>query len=251
MKNTYYFIFACFIFLGCSNDENPGDDKIALSDYEISMDFNQTYTIEATFDRDGYPQGSLVWQSADEEVAIVDNTGKVTARLIGETQLTVKTSDGKYSETVKVEVLPTVTLYKEPILQFGESASYIKSNESRTLISETSEALIFEGENSDVRGAMYLIENSKFTTVAILLKTDEATAEKAANHLVQRYTLEGREDDIFIFSRGEVSLGITADATIGLLVVYTKAETSFGGRMKNFKDQLETLRSLDRILEEK
>lgn len=244
MKNFCLTMLAgSLLFFACSEEENPGDEKITVSDSEISMDFDETYNIEATFNRDGYAPGSLVWSSADEEVATVDNSGKVTAGLIGDTELTVKTADGKFSEKVTVEVLPTVTLYKEPVLKFGETKSYIKSNESRTFDSETDELMIFEGENSDVRGVLYLFENAKFANVGVLLKTDEATGEKAAHHVTQRYNFIGDEDNFYLFSRGDVSLGITVDATLGLIVLYFQGEASTGGRMMDFKSQLEAFKA--------
>lgn len=242
MKKLYYLPLAFAIFFSCSEEENLGDERISVSESEISIDFDETYTVEATFNREGYSSSSLVWSSADEEVATVDNNGKVTAGLIGETELTVKTADGAFSEKVKVEVLPTVTLYKEPVLKFGESTAYVKTNETRKVDSETATALIYEGENSNVRYLMYLLENAKFTSVGVMLKTDEATAEKAANHIIQRYNLIGMEDNVYFFSRGLVTVGITADATLGLVALYFPSSSSAGGRVMDFKTRLEALR---------
>ena len=243
MKNLYYLILASIIFYSCSKEDDPGDDKITVSESQISIDYEETYALQATFNRDGYAPGSLVWSSADEEVATVDNSGKVTAGLIGETELTVETPDGVFFEKVKVEVLPTVSLYKEPVLEFGESKSFVKANETRTMDTETEEALIYLGENSDILGLLYLFENAQLNYVAVLLKTDDPTVEKAANHLIQRYNIEGTEDDVYYFSRGEVLLGITIDPDLGLVVVYIDAASSSGGRMMDFKARLDALKN--------
>ncbi|WP_026966678.1 Ig-like domain-containing protein [Algoriphagus terrigena] len=243
MKKLYYLLLACAIFYSCSGEDEPGDEKITVSESQISIDYEETYTLEATFNRDGYAPGSLVWSSADEEIATVDNNGKVTAGLVGETELTVKTTDGLFSEKVNVEVLPTVTVYKEPVLKFGESGSFVKSNETRTIDSETADFIIYAGENPEVLGVMYLFENAKLNYVAVLLKTDESTVEKAAYHLIQRYNAEGSQEDVYFFSRGEVSLGITIDPTLGLVVIYVQGESSPGGRMMDFKTRLEALKT--------
>ena len=54
---------------------------------------------------------------------------------------------------------------------------------------------------------------------AVLLKTDDFIAEKAVNHLNQRYKVIGTGDDIYFFERGNLSVGITADEELGLIIL--------------------------------
>lgn len=118
--------------------------------------------MDATFNREGYNTNSLVWTIEDTQVAKVNNTGLVTAGLIGETNMTVKTSDGVYSESLKVTVLPTETLFEDPILNFGESKAFIKENESRSIAEEEPESILYMGENENVRSILYFLEMQCF-----------------------------------------------------------------------------------------
>ena len=52
---------------------------------------------------------SLVWSSEDPSIADVDSNGKVTGRSIGNTKITVKTLDGKYTASAVIYVVPSVS----------------------------------------------------------------------------------------------------------------------------------------------
>tara|TARA_R110002020_G_C16178431_1_gene764621 strand:+ start:577 stop:855 length:279 start_codon:yes stop_codon:yes gene_type:complete len=78
---------------------------------------------------------------------------------------------------------------------------------------------------------------------AVLLKTDDFIAEKAVNHLNQRYKVIGTGDDIYFFERGNLSVGITADEELGLIIIYfPKTDSNNSGGVMNFKDRLDQIK---------
>ena len=46
----------------------------------------------------------VIWSTADDEVASVDENGKVTALTVGETMITVTTVDGGYKDYCIIKV---------------------------------------------------------------------------------------------------------------------------------------------------
>ncbi len=79
--------------------------SITLEPSFKQLEPNQEYTFLATFSPMNAAVNSFVWTSSDEEIAIVDSLGRVTALAIGETIITVSTPDGKLKAGSTVEVI--------------------------------------------------------------------------------------------------------------------------------------------------
>ncbi len=82
---------------------------ITLDKSEISLTPGESSKLTATVTPPDATDASVVWSSGDENVATVDNTGKVTAVGKGETIITATTTDQGLTATCKVTVTVPVT----------------------------------------------------------------------------------------------------------------------------------------------
>ena len=91
---------------------------ITLDQTTLSLDVDETATLQATIKPSIATDKDLTWSSSDSDVATVKN-GEVTAVAVGKTDITVTTQDGGYTATCEVTVKQhthslTKTDYKAP-----------------------------------------------------------------------------------------------------------------------------------------
>ena len=85
--------------------------SIALDKSEVELEATQTATLVATVLPELTTNNSVTWSSSNENVATVDENGKVTAIKVGEATITATTTDGSnLSATCKVTVIPTLVV---------------------------------------------------------------------------------------------------------------------------------------------
>ena len=111
----------------CGSDEERSVNKlvakpeeIVMSMQEIGMNFRGTTRLFANV----YPEEAaysteIIWESSDESVATVDETGSVYAAGVGTATITAKTADGKLSATCEVTVKYTAIQWIIVYLLFG------------------------------------------------------------------------------------------------------------------------------------
>lgn len=92
-----------YVFKLCANHSVIG---VTLSETEITITNKMSYQLTATVIPEGATDVSVSWKSDRTTVAGVDETGKITAVSVGEATVTVTTSDGGYSSSCKVTVVP-------------------------------------------------------------------------------------------------------------------------------------------------
>ncbi|MDR0232854.1 MAG: Ig-like domain-containing protein [Dysgonamonadaceae bacterium] len=81
---------------------------ISLNKSEIQLEEGQSEVLIATVLPNDASDKTVKWESLDENVAIVDQDGKVTAIVKGTSIITVTTEDGGFTASCKIEViLPT------------------------------------------------------------------------------------------------------------------------------------------------
>lgn len=76
---------------------------VSLDKETLSLVQDSSYTLTATITPSDATNKKLIWKSEDEDIATVVN-GKVTAKSVGTTTITVSTDDGDYTATCKVDV---------------------------------------------------------------------------------------------------------------------------------------------------
>ena len=84
--------------------ENVAVDGITLDNETLSLDAGYTAKLTALVTPEGAANKKVVWTSANEQVATVDDTGLVTGVNFGETVITATTEDGNYTATCDVSV---------------------------------------------------------------------------------------------------------------------------------------------------
>lgn len=84
--------------------------SIELNISELTLPEGSSYTLNATVRPDNATDKSLTWTSDNEEVATVDDNGKVTAVSEGTATITVTSKDGEIKDTCEVTVTERVVI---------------------------------------------------------------------------------------------------------------------------------------------
>ena len=136
----------------CVVTVNPISVKgITLNKTAVSLKVNQTDTLVATIVPNDAANQEVIWESDDNEIAIVKN-GVITAFEIGTATITVTTVDGEFTATCVVTVEPTpvasvVLDQAELTLTVEETATLVA-----TVLPEdaTDKSVIWASDNEDV-----------------------------------------------------------------------------------------------------
>ncbi|MBQ0080471.1 MAG: Ig domain-containing protein [Alistipes sp.] len=97
----------CCLFLdACSSSDESyiPVTGIELNQQHLSMIIGESFQLEATLLPQGATEKYLNWKSSKSGIADVDETGLVTAHIVGSTLITVSTPDGKFSAKCSVSV---------------------------------------------------------------------------------------------------------------------------------------------------
>ena len=84
-------------------------EKIILNDKSLEMTVGEEQEIKFSTEPEQTEAEDLEWISSDEDVAEVDDYGKITAISAGKTKITVQTEDGEVSANLNVVVKPETT----------------------------------------------------------------------------------------------------------------------------------------------
>lgn len=100
---------------------------VTLSETEIMVGRGKTHQLEATVLPSDAFDKTVSWESSDEDIVSVSQSGKIEAKALGEATVTVITADGEKKASCTVTVYESVTGVvldlPEKILYVGESAS--------------------------------------------------------------------------------------------------------------------------------
>jgi len=77
---------------------------VALNKEKLSLKTGESETLNAVVSPDNATNKAVTWSSADNTVATVDNSGKVTAVKKGTTIISVTTEDGGFADSCEVQV---------------------------------------------------------------------------------------------------------------------------------------------------
>lgn len=176
MKNIATTIILLAVLLtGCKKDE-----EFTISMSSVNLTRNATAQLNASM--------SAEYMSSDTNVARVSASGLITGNRIGTADI-IATAAGK-SLRCSVTVTPVSTLYREPLFEVASSRSDIKHYETRELAYEDAQSLIYNGENSQVDGVIYLVGIS-YDGADVLLVNTLSTPSRAFEFLYERYAYLG------------------------------------------------------------
>ena len=162
---------------------------VTLNKNELVLGVNETETLVATIEPANATNKTVTWKSSNNNVATVDNNGKVTTLAEGETVITVVTTDGGFSDECKVIIAP----YREPYLTFGASKTTVKNYETRKLIKENDDYLFYKGENKDVVEVSYDFVFGKLLLAWVWLKNTSGIENQVFDFLSAKYEYLGKE----------------------------------------------------------
>ncbi|MBR0441631.1 MAG: Ig-like domain-containing protein, partial [Firmicutes bacterium] len=77
---------------------------VSVDPAEVSLKVGKTKELTAVLEPENATNKNVTWSSSDEEVATVDENGKVTAVAAGTAEITVKTEDGEFTAVCTVKV---------------------------------------------------------------------------------------------------------------------------------------------------
>ena len=103
---------------------------VSLNKTSATLKVNETVTLSATVTPTSATNRKVSWKSSDESVATVSSTGVVTAKSIGNANITATTTDGtNISATCKVSVVETPATG----ISLNKTAATLKANQTVSL----------------------------------------------------------------------------------------------------------------------
>jgi hypothetical protein len=206
-KLVFILAVVALVLTGCSKDEEP--DVISLKVSEKTLYHDDEYQIEAT------SKGAITYAVENEYHAKVSETGLVTAKFVGETNILL--SNGEDSKTFKVIVKPQSNLYSEPDVKFGDSKSSIIAKFG-TPETESGNSILYDDYSNSAPIVMFSFDSSnKLTSYAVMVKSMYSSI--LADFLLERYLAVSENDGLFMFINGLNTN--TATMAIGLQLYNT------------------------------
>lgn len=199
MKKILFITFLAFFICGCSKDE-----PLTLNTESITLYPGEMYELTAN--------AAATFRSENPFVATVSGESSIKAMHVGKTIIKVSSENG--SKDCTVEVKSKINLYQDPVFAFGESQEYIKSKETRTLVSSSSTSYIYRDTNPQ-RTVIYNFDNNRLSSIGVTNPLSEAS--KLGDFLSEKYQLikVGEGDFAGYFVNGETD---TWDVMAGVKV---------------------------------
>ena len=227
------------LMMACGDD----DDEESFDTTPISIYSNGEKTIS----------GADTITSSNRFIAYT-NGNKVTAFHVGETELIV---NGKHK--IKLSVLPLYHLYNDPVLEWGCSVDYVKSNQKQGTLSSKSTNELLAYENAGGASILaYSFENGKLKAVGAFVSTSHTST--LADYLMERFLMvpyyQGSET-YFVGLDGlsseeantAVIMNVASSSLIQVTYASAKQSASARGESKHnlnegFKNQADELRRM-------
>ncbi|GHB65537.1 Ig-like domain-containing protein [Persicitalea jodogahamensis] len=241
-KLLFVFVFSLAL-VSCKKDEV---DPVVIDVTELELHYDDDYRFELTQNGERISSSDFTWKSSNEKVGTIDADGIFFAERIGETTITA--TDGTSTLSSLVTIVPYSTLAKEPVLDWGTNRANVESKEPRERQSSANtvkdgvvtQEVSYKSANEKLREVVYVFEDDKLTTAALLLANTQDVAAESIIFLEERYSFVKNEDNIFIYSDPEkATVGLQVHETIGLIVIYLPYKS--GGRLSTESDDFKSL----------
>ena len=112
-------------FMSCDKDPVKVTGVTLSGESSLTLEVGGDVTLKATVAPSDAKDNTVKWESSDDEVATVDNNGKVKAVGVGRATITVRTTDGGFTAQCKITVEPKIEDNFQIVL---EAAFYNGSN---------------------------------------------------------------------------------------------------------------------------
>ena len=165
-------------------------ESVELDAQNVTLKIGETTTLTATITPDNATNKNVTWSSGNEDIATVDNGGKVTAQGVGETMITVTTEDGQKTAECVVTVIEKSDPEPEEIpvesVELDVQNVTLKIGETTTLTATiipdnaTNKNVTWSSENEDIASAnngIVTAIGAGETTITATTEDGEKTAE--------------------------------------------------------------------------
>ena len=129
---------------GSADDSQDGEEipveDVVIDQGDLELEVGDLEALTYTIDPEDADNWEVTWESSDEDVAVVDEEGWVEALSEGETQITVTTEDGDYSDTITIRVLADGAEEDIPVeeVTLSEESLSLAVGETHTLTAQFS-----------------------------------------------------------------------------------------------------------------
>ena len=165
-------------------------ESVELDAQNVTLKIGETTTLTATITPDNATNKNVTWSSGNEDIATVDNGGKVTAQGVGETMITVTTEDGQKTAECVVTVIEKSDPEPEEIpvesVELDVQNVILKIGETTTLTATitpdnaTNKNVTWSSENEDiasVNNGIVTAVGPGETMITVTTEDGEKTAE--------------------------------------------------------------------------
>ena len=143
------------LFVSCKKE-----DYIAFRDLSVAMHYDEQKQLALIFSSEELRSLNYTYQSSDEYIASVSDSGLVSGVSIGKVVVTATSSDGKHKTSCKVVVEPKSKLYKDPFMGWGATKATVKKAETRRIKSESPTEILYQGEYNYIAFVFYIFNTS-------------------------------------------------------------------------------------------
>ncbi len=251
MKKLIILVIAFSMTLtSCKNELK----SISLSQTSVEMKYDGKVQLEvicSPSDLEVPPE--LVWTSENEKVATVDQFGLVSGNNIGETNIKVKTTDGKFEATCRVTITPKTILFKLPVIQLGKDRSFVKASESRVLRLEKEESLLYFSNSEYELGVLYLLAHEILYNTIVFIEYKPWLLDMANTYLDERFDYAGYDETekatYYIVNEKVMALVTIDEVNDVILVAFLDnlSEKSGSLQIPDSRVKLSAYKSLNRI----
>ena len=116
-----------FSLLSCGNPQggNVAVQGVSLDENALTLSVDGSYTLTPTFTPNNATNKNVTWSSNMEDVALVDDTGKVMGVSEGEATITVTTVDGGFTDNCVVTVVEGSIAVTSVTLNYDSASIYV------------------------------------------------------------------------------------------------------------------------------
>ena len=219
-------------FIGCKKEK-----LITLSTTSTTLHHGETYGISAQCD------DPITYTSSNEYYAKVSSLGKITARYVGRTTISLKSEDDNRLFTVIVA--PKYNLYSEPNIRFGETKNSVISKLG-TPDATTDGGIAYNNYSSAAQMLIVLLDDyDKVEGYGVVVKTSYTS--ELGDFLEERYDFVGYSDEIFMYRNALTNTEATMIVAMKLyninywMVVYAPNDSKCNLNNNSFDELIKAL----------
>jgi len=229
MKKILFLFIAPLLFIGCSKDNAEPD--YSINETDLVTNFDKEFQFVVKQGSNNIDPSALTWTSSDKVVGTIDTDGLFHANRIGAT--TITGTNGTYTVKSEVTVASYDEIYKEPILTFGASKADIKAKETKALLEETENVLVYRSESNRLENMGYTFANNMMQSAIAVFKMTNTIGTELGIYMAERYTYIGDNEEVILLSNDRgVLVAIRIDPTLGLIAMYLEETSLQGTTMK-------------------